>query len=70
MAERQKPSRGRSEPSYEITTKVQFDFALDEEKLASIRKCIEQGKLTITLNKMDVTKVSEGARAGDGYQYD
>ncbi len=67
MANQKRP---RKRPSYEITPKVDLDFTIDSQKIEEIRKCLEKGKLTITLNKVDLTTIAEAGRAGDGYLYD
>jgi hypothetical protein len=57
--------------SFQITPKIELDFVLDNERVAAIKQCLEKGKLTITLNKADLTTIVEGTvRSLDGYIYD
>jgi anti-sigma28 factor (negative regulator of flagellin synthesis) len=58
--------RGKT-PSLTIDHKMDLHFELDSEKVAQIKKCLEKGKLTISVNKVDLTSIG---RSGNGYLYD
>jgi anti-sigma28 factor (negative regulator of flagellin synthesis) len=54
-------------PTIEIAHKTEMSFELDSEKIAAIKRCLEKGKLTITMTKVDVTT---NVRADEPYLYD
>lgn len=58
--------KGKS-PGLTIDHRVDLHFELDSEKVASIKRCLEKGKLTISVNKVDLTTLG---RSGNGYEYD
>ncbi|KGS16666.1 hypothetical protein X961_5906 [Burkholderia pseudomallei MSHR5613] len=43
-----------------------LDMPVDAKKIKAIQKCLENGKLTITMSKVDLA----GGRMGEGYLYD
>jgi anti-sigma28 factor (negative regulator of flagellin synthesis) len=53
--------------SLTIDQKMDLHFELDAEKVAAIKKCLEKGKLTISINKVDLTSLG---RSGNPYIYD
>jgi hypothetical protein len=54
-------------PSAVITPKLEFEFNLDQARIAEIQRCLAKGKLTITMSRIDIV---EGGRLADGYNYD
>jgi hypothetical protein len=46
--------------------KLKLDMPLDEQKLAAIQKCLKKGRLTITVDRVNLTT----GRFGDGWLYD
>lgn len=67
-ASSQKASQKRS-PSVTAIGKIpklQLDFPLDDKKVAQIQKCIAKGKLTVTVNSVDLA----AGRLGDAWLYD
>ncbi|OMQ56372.1 hypothetical protein AQ708_26395 [Burkholderia pseudomallei] len=46
--------------------KMTLDMPVDAKKIKAIQKCLENGKLTITMSKVDLA----GGRMGEGYLYD
>jgi len=46
--------------------KLQLDFPLDDQKVKQIQKCIAKGKLTVTVNSVDLA----AGRLGDAWLYD
>ena len=47
-------------------SKLTLSMAVDEKKVAAIRKCLEKGSLRITLTKVNLAT----GRLGDGWLYD
>ena len=46
--------------------KLHLDMPVDAEKREAIQKCLEKGRLTITVSKVDLAS----GRMGDPYLYD
>jgi anti-sigma28 factor (negative regulator of flagellin synthesis) len=46
--------------------KLELSMPLDARKVAAIKRCLDKGKLTITVSRVDLV----AGRAGDGYLYD
>jgi hypothetical protein len=61
------PARKGKSPGLTIDQRVDLHFELDSDKVASIKRCLEKGKLTITVNKVDLNQLG---RSGGGYEYD
>lgn len=51
----------------EIAHKVEMTFHLDKEKIEQIHKCLQNGKLTLTVHKANLL---ESGRFSSGYLYD
>lgn len=72
-ASKKKASKGKGKaratklPTIEIAHRTEMSFELDDEKIQAIKRCLEKGKLTITMTKLDLL---QGGRAGDPYLYD
>ena len=49
----------------EVETRIHFE--LDEEKVAAIRKCLENGRLTIRITDVDLSRTG---RLDNPYLYD
>ncbi len=58
--------KGRK-PTLTVDHRVDLHFEVDSEKVAAIKRCLERGRLTITVSKVDLTSAASG---GDPYQYD
>jgi hypothetical protein len=59
----------RKSPSIAIQgniPKLKLDMPLDAKKIKAIQRCIEKGRLTITVSKVDLAS----GRLGDGWIYD
>jgi hypothetical protein len=46
--------------------KAKINFALDEQKIAQIQRCLAKGKLSISVSKVDLAK----GRVRDAWLYD
>lgn len=54
-------------PSLVVDHRVDLHFEVDSAKVAAIKRCLDKGKLTITVNRVDLSAIG---RAGNGYEYD
>ncbi len=52
----------------EITRHTEFQFDLDDEKIAAIKSCLEKGRLSIHFSNVDLSQAV--GRLGDPYLYD
>lgn len=68
MAAPEEPKKGEHEaPDATFTPKMAMEFHLTPEKTAAIRRCLDRGRLTITVSKVDLV---QGGRLFGGYEYD
>ena len=49
-----------------VIPKIELDMPLDEKRIKAIQKCLEKGRLRVTVNKVDLAT----GRLGDGWLYD
>ena len=57
-----------SKPTVKVagTSKLTMDMPLDASRIKAIQRCIEKGRLRITINKVDLST----GKLGDGWLYD
>jgi hypothetical protein len=60
--------KGESRPIHvEVSRTTRLHFDIDDEKAEAIRSCLKNGRLSISINEVDL---SRGGRFENGYQYD
>ena len=73
MANTTKPGgkKGKT-PGATVVHKTELQFELDAEKIAAIKKCLDSGKLHITMHHEDLHHTGPDAlsRSGKPYLYD
>jgi hypothetical protein len=61
-----KEAQAAKNVALEGSPKLTLNLPIDARKAAAIQRCLEKGKLTITINKIDLAT----GRLADGYLYD
>lgn len=66
-ASARKPAKKKIATKPAITIpRLRVSMPLDKDKVAAIRRCLAKGRLTISINRINLVT----GRAGDGYLYD
>ena len=66
MAKKQVKKKAASIAVHGNIPKLRLDMPLDAKKIKAIQRCIEKGRLTITVSKVDLA----AGRLGDSWLYD
>jgi hypothetical protein len=66
MAQKKKKAKGPSISVEGTLPKLTLDMPLDAKKIKDIQQCMEKGRLTITVSKVDFA----GGRMGEAWRYD
>lgn len=61
-----KKASSKKKTTSAAASRVKLEFPLDAARAAAIRRCLAKGKLTVTVNKVDLSK----GRIGDAWIYD
>jgi anti-sigma28 factor (negative regulator of flagellin synthesis) len=62
-----KKAAAKKVPTAALTgDKLKLNFPLDASKVAAIKRCVAKGKLTVTVNKVDLST----GRIGEAWLYD
>jgi anti-sigma28 factor (negative regulator of flagellin synthesis) len=67
-ASSKKTSKPKTQIAKPTSSKLQLDLAVDASKVAAIKRCIEKGKLSITISRVNLA--AGRVRLGDPYKYD